>query len=103
MNGQPSKESERFSELVTFLSHVAPCYKEETNDLGAQLKSLLEQHGPILVRRRSKQANVPGMQHLGLQRQRWQPCLPSSSGHFAGFVAQMRTRTGPHDVYPGEQ
>lgn len=48
---QPSKDSDRFSELVTFMSHVAPCYKSETAEFGPQLKSLLEQHGPVLVRK----------------------------------------------------
>ena len=47
---QPSKDSDRFAELVTFMSHVAPCYKAETKDFGPQLKSLLERHGPVLVR-----------------------------------------------------
>ncbi|CAM9853756.1 unnamed protein product [Choristocarpus tenellus] len=46
---KPSKESDRFSELVTFLSHVAPCYKEECADFAPQLKDLLEQHAVILT------------------------------------------------------
>ncbi len=46
---QPSKDSDRFAELVTFMSHVAPCYKKETKEFGPQLKALLEQHGPVLV------------------------------------------------------
>ncbi|CAM9920575.1 unnamed protein product, partial [Hapterophycus canaliculatus] len=45
---KPSKDSDRFAELVTFMSHVAPCYKKETKEFGPQLKSLLEQHGPVL-------------------------------------------------------
>ncbi|CAM9957028.1 unnamed protein product, partial [Laminaria digitata] len=44
----PSKDSDRFAELVTFMSHVAPCYKAQTKDFGPQLKSLLERHGPVL-------------------------------------------------------
>ncbi|CAN0537792.1 unnamed protein product, partial [Ectocarpus sp. 8 AP-2014] len=45
---KPSKDSDRFAELVTFMSHVAPCYKKETKEFGPQLKALLEQHGPVL-------------------------------------------------------
>lgn len=32
------------------MSHVTPCYKEEAKDFGPQIKALLEQHGPVLVR-----------------------------------------------------
>lgn len=69
---QPSKDSDRFSELVTFMSHVAPCYKSETAEFGPQLKSLLKQHGPVLVRKygcfgphalHSSEENVGRKQH----------------------------------------
>jgi protein SDA1 len=46
---KPGKESERFAELVTFISHVAPCYKTECSELPEQLMSLLEEHGAILT------------------------------------------------------
>lgn len=52
LHHQPSKDSDRFAELVTFMSHVAPCYKKETKEFGPQLKALLEQHGPVLVGKR---------------------------------------------------
>lgn len=32
------------------MSHVAPCYESDTKEFGPQLKSLLEQHGTVLVR-----------------------------------------------------
>ncbi|CAN0247661.1 unnamed protein product, partial [Discosporangium mesarthrocarpum] len=47
---KPSKESDRFAELVTFISHVAPCYKEECSGFAPQLKGLLEEHAAVLVR-----------------------------------------------------
>jgi protein SDA1 len=45
---RPTKESERFTELVTFMSHVAACYKEECVNLAPSIMELLETHATIL-------------------------------------------------------
>jgi protein SDA1 len=45
---RPTKESERFTELVTFMSHVAVCYKEECENLAPSVMELLETHANIL-------------------------------------------------------
>jgi protein SDA1 len=45
---RPTKESERFTELVTFMSHVAVCYKEECDNLAPSIMELLETHATIL-------------------------------------------------------
>ena len=44
----PSKKSTSFSELVTFVSHVAPCYPAHCKDFPGQLMALLRQHGRVL-------------------------------------------------------
>jgi protein SDA1 len=40
---RPTQDSDRFTELVTFMCHVAACYKEETKDLAPNLIQLLEE------------------------------------------------------------
>ncbi|KAG5183588.1 SDA1-domain-containing protein [Tribonema minus] len=45
---KPGRDAERFAELVTFLSHVAPCYKEDCKMLPQELMALLEEHGAII-------------------------------------------------------
>lgn len=45
---RPTKESERFTELITFMSHVAFCYKEECDSLAPSVMELLETHATIL-------------------------------------------------------
>jgi len=45
---RPTKESERFTELVTFMSHVAVCYKDECALLPTSIMELLETHANIL-------------------------------------------------------
>eukprot|EP01038_Epipyxis_sp_PR26KG_P010899 gene10899-14630_t len=44
----PSKESERFIELVNFMCHVASCFSEECLDLPSSLMDLLETQAMIL-------------------------------------------------------
>lgn len=39
---RPTQDSERFTELVTFMCHVAACYKDETKNLSNDLVLLLE-------------------------------------------------------------
>lgn len=45
---RPTKDSERFTELVTFMSHVAVCYKEECHNLPISIMDLMETHANIL-------------------------------------------------------
>ncbi|KAH9113702.1 hypothetical protein AeMF1_012141 [Aphanomyces euteiches] len=45
---QPSKQSEQFGHLVTFLSHVSTCYPEELASFPADLIHLLEKHSAVL-------------------------------------------------------
>eukprot|EP00636_Phaeomonas_parva_P015872 CAMPEP_0118862158 /NCGR_PEP_ID=MMETSP1163-20130328/7459_1 /TAXON_ID=124430 /ORGANISM="Phaeomonas parva, Strain CCMP2877" /LENGTH=170 /DNA_ID=CAMNT_0006796033 /DNA_START=119 /DNA_END=628 /DNA_ORIENTATION=+ len=45
---KPNKKSARFGELVNFLGHVAPCFREDAKDLPGQLATLLERHGAVL-------------------------------------------------------
>ncbi|KDO26028.1 hypothetical protein SPRG_08681 [Saprolegnia parasitica CBS 223.65] len=45
---QPSKESEHFGALVSFLSHVATCYPAELASFPTDLISLLEKHSNVL-------------------------------------------------------
>ena len=41
---RPTKDSERFCELVTFMCHVAACYKDDMQELPTSLVHLLEEH-----------------------------------------------------------
>ena len=41
---RPTKDSDRFTDLVNFISHVSSCYKDETADIPGELISLLEDH-----------------------------------------------------------
>jgi protein SDA1 len=45
---RPTKDSDRFTELVTFVSHVASCYKEETKHVPTALLALLEDNAMTL-------------------------------------------------------
>jgi protein SDA1 len=45
---RPTKDSERFTELVTFMSHIAGCYVEETKELTKAIIELLEVNASIL-------------------------------------------------------
>jgi protein SDA1 len=45
---RPTKDSDRFTELVNFICHVSPCYKEETAHIPGALMSLLEEHSTNL-------------------------------------------------------
>eukprot|EP01041_Mallomonas_annulata_P006471 gene6471-13069_t len=45
---RPTIDSERFTDLVTFISHVAPCYKDDCKDLPLQLLELMESSANIL-------------------------------------------------------
>jgi protein SDA1 len=45
---RPTKDSERFTELVTFMSHIAGCYVEETKELTKAIIELLEVNAAIL-------------------------------------------------------
>ena len=47
---EPSKPAGHFGEVVSFLSHVASCYKEECKELPTQLSSLLSDHYLTLER-----------------------------------------------------
>lgn len=81
MLAQPSKDSDRFAELVTFMSHVAPCYKKETKEFGPQLKSLLEQHGPVLVSERGEERKRRGVDEISLRACGFLFCDTSSSNN----------------------
>eukprot|EP01035_Chromulina_nebulosa_P027647 gene27647-36390_t len=45
---KPDKQSERFLELVTFMSHVCPCYPDECGKLPIDLLQLLENQAAVL-------------------------------------------------------
>lgn len=45
---RPTKDSARFTELVTFMSHVSGCYPEDCKDLTKCVMELLEVHAAIL-------------------------------------------------------
>lgn len=45
---RPTKDSDRFTELVTFMSHVSACYKEDCENLPIAIMELLEKQGNIL-------------------------------------------------------
>jgi len=45
---RPTKDHERFTELVTFVSHVSVCYKEECEKIPVALLELLETHANVL-------------------------------------------------------
>lgn len=47
---QPSKYDEKLDELITFLSQVSHCYKDEVSELPEQLSSILKNHSTILDR-----------------------------------------------------
>lgn len=44
----PSQGSNNFAELVTFISHVASCYPEETSSFATDIGGLLDKHGGVL-------------------------------------------------------
>jgi protein SDA1 len=45
---KPTKDSDRFTELVNFICHVSACYKDETAHVPGALMSLLEEHSANL-------------------------------------------------------
>jgi protein SDA1 len=45
---RPTKDSDRFTDLVTFMSHVAACYKEECVHIPLALLELLEKNASTL-------------------------------------------------------
>lgn len=45
---KPTKDSDRFTELVNFVCHVSACYKEETAHVPGALMALLEEHSTNL-------------------------------------------------------
>lgn len=45
---RPTKDSERFTELVTFMSHIAGCYPEECKSLTKSIIELLEVQASVL-------------------------------------------------------
>ena len=45
---RPTKDSDRFTELVTFMSHVSACYKDECVAIPVSIMELLETKGGIL-------------------------------------------------------
>lgn len=53
---QPNEESKELADLATFISHVADCYPELTEDFPAQITEILEKqaafvhHGMRMVR-----------------------------------------------------
>ncbi|CAG5124076.1 unnamed protein product [Candidula unifasciata] len=47
---QPSKYDEKLDEMITFLSQVSHCYKEEVSELPEQLSNILKNHSTILDR-----------------------------------------------------
>ena len=44
----PSNKSKTFTDLVSFISQIAPCYPEQLSEFPQQLCSLLEEHGSVL-------------------------------------------------------
>ena len=48
---EPSKAAGHFGEVVSFLSHVAPCYKEQLKEFPTQISSLLSEHYLTLERK----------------------------------------------------
>ncbi|BFZ24384.1 hypothetical protein BsWGS_27422 [Bradybaena similaris] len=47
---QPSKYDEKLDEMITFLSQVSHCYKEEVTELPEQLSNILKNHSTVLDR-----------------------------------------------------
>lgn len=45
---KPTDEHTEFSKLVSFISHVAPCYPKDVQDFPTQIATLLEQNGKLL-------------------------------------------------------
>lgn len=45
---RPTSMAERFCELLGFISQVASCYPEDTEDIAPQLVELLQTHGNVL-------------------------------------------------------
>ncbi len=45
---RPTSDSERFTDLVTFMSHIVSCYKKECERVPSELLSLLESHANTL-------------------------------------------------------
>jgi len=45
---RPTADSERFTDLITFMSHVSHCYKKESTDLPGSLLSLMEENATTL-------------------------------------------------------
>jgi protein SDA1 len=48
---EPSKAAGHFGEVVSFLSHVAPCYKDQLKEFPAQISTLLSDHYLTLERK----------------------------------------------------
>ena len=48
---EPSKPAGHFGEVVSFLSHVAPCYKEQLKEFPTQISNLLSEHYLTLERK----------------------------------------------------
>ena len=64
---RPTSDSERFTDLVTFMSHIVSCYKKECADVPSELLALLESHANTLhpdVRAKLLQACI----HCGTRR-----------------------------------
>ncbi|XP_059141085.1 protein SDA1 homolog [Physella acuta] len=47
---QPAKYNEKLDEMITFLSHVSHCYKEEVVDMPGQFCDILKNHSTVLDR-----------------------------------------------------
>ena len=45
---RPTYDSQRFTDLITFMSHVGPCYKEESAHLPIQMMELMETNASSL-------------------------------------------------------
>lgn len=45
---RPTQNSQRFTDLVTFMSHVAPCYRDECPKFTSQIVELMENHAGTL-------------------------------------------------------
>jgi protein SDA1 len=45
---RPTKECDRFTELVTFMSHVSSCYLEDSSELSVMLVNLFETNATVL-------------------------------------------------------
>lgn len=45
---RPTQDSQRFTDLLTFMSHVAPCFKDECPKFSAQMMDLMENNAGTL-------------------------------------------------------